>query len=167
MGWIRARTNRSPGAKTAVASTPSSALPPDPAYGVLPGDQDREALLAANAKKELEDLVALLGKQQSLSGQEQFLSDKEQYIIGVKSVLSRFLREKFQIDGTLDTELADIVYLNTQDQALTEQIQEVYARCSRLLYSPSDLTGADTSLAEAVSLIVEKCETHKNINGLP
>lgn len=219
IGWIRNRSRPSE-AKTAVASMPSAIPIADPASGepaAAISAQDKDALLVANAKRELESLVTAFGKERNMPGKEQHLSaqeksfagqeqslsdkeqrppdqgqlssdkeqhssdqgqpfsgkgltpsdqgqplsDKEQYIVSVKDILSRFLQEKFQTDEISGDELADTVYRRTRDHALAEQVREVYACCSRLLYSPSDLTAADASLAGATSSIIERCETIK------
>ncbi|HEX9513127.1 MAG TPA: hypothetical protein VF939_21705 [Puia sp.] len=111
---------------------------------------ERDAFLAANARRELEELRGL--------------QDKEQYIIKVKAILSGFLQESWPTSGISGDELADSLYRNTQDQALVEDVRNFYSRCDRLLYAPSDLAEVDASLAGMVSLIIERCEIHKNIN---
>ncbi|HTI07350.1 MAG TPA: BatD family protein [Puia sp.] len=92
------------------------------------------------------------------------IDDREQYIIGIKAVLSRYLQEKFQTGDIYGEELADILYNDTLDPVLAGEVRDLYSRCSALLYAPADPAGIDRSLAGAVSLIVERCEIHKNIN---
>ncbi|HWK03338.1 MAG TPA: hypothetical protein VNS58_06885 [Puia sp.] len=100
------------------------------------------------------------------------IRNKEQYIIKSRAILSGYLQESWQPrmafagseSSEEEDELIESLYRNTQDVALVEDVRSFYARCSRLLYAPSDLAEVDASLAGMVSLIIERCEIHKNIN---
>lgn len=145
-GFSSGRVSGSPSGQVPASSSGSMLAS---SSGSMPGEVvDRDADLADHAKRELENLNGI--------------QDQEQYIIGIKAILSRFLQEKFRIAEIPLEELADT--LDSRDPLLAEQVRSVYSRCSRLLYSPSDLAGPDTSLADSVNLIVQRCEIHKNIN---
>ena len=111
---------------------------------------DRDLVLAATARRALEDLRTI--------------KDREQYVIQAKAILSEFLQESWPATGSSGDELTDSLYQHTQDAALAEDVRSFYARCSRLLYAPSDWAEVDVSLAGMIHLIIERCEIHKNIN---
>ena len=92
------------------------------------------------------------------------IKGQEQYVIRAKAILSGFLQESWPASGSSEEQLTESLYQHTRDAALAEDVKSCYARCSRLLYAPSDWTEVDSSLAGMIHLIIERCEIHKNIN---
>jgi hypothetical protein len=83
------------------------------------------------------------------------VGDDVHYLELTKSLLTKLLQEKFCLNNASEEEL--LVYLNQQDkdQSLTRHVGEVYSSCNRLLYSPGGQGSLRSSIADAMTRIID------------
>ena len=89
-----------------------------------------------------------------------------QYIEQVKSLLTKLLQEKFNTSLVLEEELLLFLNQEANDEELVLNVQEVYSRCSRLLYAPTDRGSIRASIAGPLARILDSVHIPAQANEI-